>query len=73
MYKFKYILTFVYIFCNSGAECERYQTRYFGNQRVTASGLRCLRWDELPDALYTFRDLTQFPDLSLEEASNKCR
>ena len=49
--------------------------QYYGNQRVSASGSPCLRWDNFLgiSGLSTFLDVSQFPDASLDEASNKCR
>ena len=56
-----------------GSECERLGVPYYGNQKVSASGRQCLRWDALPSSLSSLTDLTVLPDASYHEAANKCR
>ena len=61
-----------------GAECIKndvWSMQYYGNQEQSASGHPCMHWNDfygIPE-LNIFLDISQFPDDSLVEASNKCR
>ena len=54
-------------------ELESRSLRYQGRHALTKEGVVCQRWDTQKPHSHNLRDLSRFPDATVEEAGNNCR